>query len=403
MIMLFRVAVFLILSSLAAFAQDWPQWRGPNRDGVAPASVAPKEWPEKLTLAWKIEIGEGHSSPVVVGGRIYVHSRQGDREVVTCLRPEDGKTVWREEYAAPYTMSPVATSHGKGVKSTPVVDNGFVCTLGISGKLSCFDAQSGKPQWRKDFMPPDFGTAMSPVVERGLLIAHVATEAGGELNAFDVRSGAVKWSWKGDGPAYTSPIVVELAGTRQVVTQSRKSIVGLSAATGQLVWRIPFTTSYDQNIVTPVLYNDLLIFSGTGKSVFAVRVSKRGDTFATETVWENKDLPMYMSSPVLSGGLLFGMSQKNRGQFFCLDARNGATMWTSEGRQGENAAIVLAGPSLLMLTADGELHVVKNGGKALERIRKYTVASSPTWAHPVLFSQGILVKDTKTLALWRTR
>ena len=157
-----------------------------------------------------------------------------------------------------------------------MVEGGRIYTFGIGGILSCFDANTGKPQWRKEFGSPTSASAMSPVVDRGLLIAHVGTKDKGALTAFDAQTGAEKWSWKGDGPAYASPIVVELGGTRQVVTQSQKNIVGVAAATGQLLWRIPFTTAYDQNIVTPVLYRDTLIFSGLGNGTIGVKVIKRG-------------------------------------------------------------------------------------------------------------------------------
>src|SRR3984957_3553955 len=149
--MLFRAAVCLAGLAAVAWAQDWAQWRGPGRDGVAIGFVEPKTWPEKLQLKWKVEVGEGHSSPVVAEGRIYMHTRQGDREVLSCLRADNGQVVWQEGYPAPYTVNPAAAGHGKGVKSTPVVSGGRIYTFGINGTLSCFDAKTGKPQWRKEF------------------------------------------------------------------------------------------------------------------------------------------------------------------------------------------------------------------------------------------------------------
>lgn len=399
--MLIRTAACLLGFLALASAQEWPQWRGPNRDGVAASISLPKPRPEKFKLQWKVNVGEGYSSPVVAAGKIYVHARQGEREVVSCLRPEDGKMIWQEGYPAPYTVSSAAARHGKGVKSTPVVQDGRLYTLGISGILSCFDAQTGRLQWRKQFSGPEFGTAMSPMVDRGLLIAYVGFKEGGALAALDAQTGDEKWSWKGDGPAYASPIVADLAGTRQVVTQSRHNIIGVSVATGELLWQIPFATPYEQNIVTPVLYRDLLVFSGIDSGVVAVKLSRRGATFVPETVWRNDDVPMYMSSPVVSGDLLFGFTNRNRGQFFCLDPRSGATLWTSAPRQGDNAAIVDAGSMLLLLTSDAELIVAGKNGKAFEPLQKYTVADSPTWAHPVILKNGILVKDATTLALWQ--
>lgn len=395
-----RLILCLAVVLAAAWAEDWPQWRGPHRDGVAADFREPKAWPEKLTLKWKVTVGEGHSSPVVADGMIYIHTRQGEREIVTALRPDTGQTIWQQSYAASYTVNPAAASHGKGVKSTPVVADGRIFTLGISGILSCFDAKTGKPQWRKDFGPFGYGVATSPLVDRGLLIAYVGNDAQGALTAFDAATGAEKWSWKGDGPGYASPIVVEIAGTRQVVTQSRRNIIGVSADHGDLLWQIPFKTVYEQNIVTPVLYRDTLIVSGTGNPIMAVRVSKRGAQWTTGAVWQNKDFSLYMSSPVLNGDLLFGFSERKHGQYFCLRPADGTTLWASEGRQADSAAIVAASSVWLMLTPDANLTVARQNDKTFETLRTYSVADSPTWAHPVIMGRGILIKDATNLALW---
>jgi outer membrane protein assembly factor BamB len=388
-----RTAILLLPGLLAAaWANDWPQWRGPHRDGIATGFSDPKTWPETLKQKWKVTVGEGHSSPVVAAGKIYVHSRQGEREVVSCLRPENGQPIWQEGYAAPYTMNPAAARHGKGVKSTPAVDGGRIYTFGISGILSCLDANTGKLQWRQEFGSPTFGAAMSPVLDRGLLIAHVGTKDHGALTAFDAKTGAEKWSWKGDGPAYASPIVVEAGGSRQVITQSQKNIVSVSASTGELLWKLPYTTAYDQNIVTPVLFRDILIFSGIGNGTIGVKNGR--------ILWENKEVSMYMNSPVLTGDHLYGLSTRNKGEFFCMNPQDGTKLWSSPARQGDNAAIVDAGPVLLALTTESELIVFRKNPKAFEVVRKYTVADSPTWAHPVLLGNGILIKDATTLALW---
>src|SRR6266436_6026454 len=189
--------------------------------------------------------------------------------------------------------------------------------------------------------------------------------------AFDAESGEVRWSWKGEGPGYTSPLIIELAGVRQVVTQSQRNIVGVDAGSGALLWKIPFTTPYVQNIVTPVVYRDMLIFSGLSKGMMAVAVSKTGGQFSTKEIWKTQDASMYMNSPVLKGDLLFGFSHKNKGQFFCLDAATGATKWIGEPRQGDNAAILVAGQALLLLKDDGELIVARPSAKGFEAVRRY--------------------------------
>jgi outer membrane protein assembly factor BamB len=384
---------YLLFLLLAA---DWPEWRGPHRDAVV--FEEPKSWPEKLKLKWKTEVGIGHSSPITAAGSIYEFARQGDQETVLSLDPSNGTIRWKQQYAAPYKMNEAAVGHGEGPKATPVYANGKLYTFGISGILSAFDAETGKPLWRLDFSKqykegaPDFGTAMSPVVDKGLLIAHVGGTKLGALTAFDAATGVVKWTWNGDSPAYSSPIVVEMSGVRQVVTQSHSNIVGVAVDSGKLLWKIPFTTEYDQNIVTPVLYKDTLIFSGIDKGVFAVR--------NTQVVWKNKDVSMYMSSPVVSGDLLFGFSHLKKGQLFCLDARTGATLWTGPPRAGDNAAILASSSTLYALIPDGQLTIAKPTATGLNEIRRYEVAESPTWAHPVVLGDGVLIKDLKTIARW---
>jgi outer membrane protein assembly factor BamB len=184
------------------------------------------------------------------------------------------------------------------------------------------------------------------------------------------------------------------------VTQSEEHIVGIDLASGQLLWSIPFETAYVQNIVTPVIHDGNLIFSGLDKGIFAVKVTKNSSDWKTEKVWENNDLSMYMSSPVMMDDSLFGLSHRRRGQFFCLDARNGKAHWVSEGRQGENASLILAGKALTLLTTNAELIIAEAHEKSFNIIRRYRVAESPTWAHHVIAGNGVLVKDKSTLALW---
>jgi outer membrane protein assembly factor BamB len=241
---------------------------------------------------------------------------------------------------------------------------------------------------------------MSPVAEGRLVIAHVGGHDNGALTAFDMDTGEVKWAWKGDGPAYASPIVADLGGVRQVVTQSQKFLVGVSAANGELLWSIPFTTEYVQNIVTPVLYKEMLVFSGINKGVLAIRVLRHGDKWTPEKVWENPEVSFYMNTPVVHGDLLLGLSHRNKGQFVWLDARTGEKRWAGEGRQGENAAVVKGGDSFFLLTTDSELIVGRMSGKGFEPLHRYTVATSPTWAHPVIVNRGIVIKDAENLTFW---
>jgi outer membrane protein assembly factor BamB len=181
---------------------------------------------------------------------------------------------------------------------------------------------------------------------------------------------------------------------------TQQKFIGLDAATGSLLWERPYTTEYAQNIMTPVRYGDTLIVSGFQKPVAAFRVTRQGSQWSTEQVWENADVSLYMSDAVLFGETLVGLSQRRSGQFFGLDPRSGKTLWLSDARQATNAAIVSAGDFWFALEDDGELVVSRWNAKAFEALRRYSVATSATWAQPVIAGDRVFVKDVSTLAMW---
>src|SRR6202158_4087007 len=206
---------------------DWPQWRGPSRDGSLAAFVEPKTWPDRLNRRWKIEVGTGYATPIVVGNRVYAFSRQLENEVMRAIDADSGKVVWETSYPAPFKMNPATARHGPGPKSTPTYANGRVLTLGISGIVTAFDGTTGKQGWQKPAPPvePLFHTAQSALVDRSVVILHVGGHKQGALTAFDPATGTVKWSWNGDGPAYGSPIVAEIGGPRQVITLLQEQLI----------------------------------------------------------------------------------------------------------------------------------------------------------------------------------
>jgi outer membrane protein assembly factor BamB len=403
----FAGVLTLFVVTALGLAADWPQWRGPNRDGAVYGVTVPRNWPKTLKEEWKVPIGEGVSSPVVAGNNIYVLARQKkNEEVVLCLDLASGKENWRSTYPAPYKLNPVA--HGfEGPRSTPAVAGGRVFTLGISGILSCLDARTGKLLWRNDFVrqypqpAPNYGTAGSPLVADGLCIIHVGGGIKGGLTAFDQKSGKVKWCYDGDLPAYASPILVNLAGERQVVILTESNFIGVAAATGKLLWRLRCYDIHCENCLTPIRYKDLLIYAGRKEVPRAIRLSKSASGITAKEVWKGQGPTLYMSSPVLAGDLLFGLSDRQRGYLFCLKAETGKTVWESGGRWKCGASILNATRVWLVLTTNGQLLVVKPSSKAYEPIAKYQVSDSHTWAHPVFLGKRILIRDQSTLRSFR--
>ena len=398
-------AALLMLTGPPASAQEWTGWRGPGRDGVVRAGQALQAWPEAFARAWRVEIGEGYSSPVVSRGRVFVHSRRGDAEIVTALDLSSGARLWQHDYPARYIQNTIVPADLPGPFATPVVDGGRVFTLGAAGILSSWDAASGALVWRNDYSASVqvtglfCGTSASPLVAGGMLIVQVGSDVGGgRVLALDPATGDEIWSWRGVGPGYASPIVVEIEGQRQVVTLTESSIAGLDAANGEFLWSVPFTDEWHENIMTPVWTGTHLVVSGPRQGTHAFAIRRDGDGWEAARAWSNPRVTMYMSSPVLAAGTLYGHSSTRSGQFVALDAATGAVRWASEGREGDHASVLLSGDNLLLLTSDAELLVADADGGAFAISRQYEIADGATWAMPVPLPDGLLVRDAASLA-----
>ena len=394
---------FTALAGLSS-AEDWTQWRGPSRDGTVTSFTEPQTWPENLTQRWKIEVGEGYATPVVVGDRLYMFSRKGGNEVMAALDPATGRTLWETPYPAAFTMNGSAAGHGPGPKSTPVFSNGKLFTIGMTGQVTAFDAASGRILWQKpgnpDHLPLYTTHSFSPLVAGGLVIFHPGGHNRGALTAYDVNTGDVKWSWEGDGPGYGSPLLVDIAGTQQVVTQTEGKLIGVDPATGALLWEYPFVSRNYTNSITPVRYGQSFIVSNNTAPTTAVAVSRENDCWVPRAAWENAEVPMRMTSGVMIGDTFFSLTIRNSGQYFSLDARTGEVLWESEPRQGDNAALLKVGNLVFSLESDGELVVFRPGPTSFEELRRYKVADTDTWTQPVIIDNRVFIKDVTTLALW---
>jgi outer membrane protein assembly factor BamB len=397
-----RIALLLVLLTLQVAAQDWPQWRGPNRDGALTSFKVPAAWPDTLTRQWKVDIGAGYATPLLVGDRAYIFTRQNDEEVMSALDARTGAVIWRSGYAVPFEPMRATARHGAGPKSTPAFASGRLFSLGMTSMVTSFDAATGKQLWQKAATrsQPMYHTAMSPIVEGDAVIVHVGGPGDAALTAFDVTTGAVRWSWTGDSPAYGSPIVADLAGTRQLLTFTHQFLIGLNVATGQLLWQRPFRTPSDTTAQTPIVFRDLIVQNGRENGVTAFRVAPRGDVWATADVWHTKDVSLHMTNGVVVDGVLYGLSHLNAGQYFALDLANGQVLWRSDPRQAENAAMVGAGSAIFALEDDAELLVMEAQRRSFNVLRRYQVADSATWAQPAIRQGRLYVKDVSTLALW---
>ena len=338
---------------------------------------------------------------------IFVHSRQGDQEVTQAFARATGKELWKSQYRAPFRQNQYATQMGYGPNSTPAVFEDKVFTLGITGILMCHDAKTGGVKWKKDYTARVdsrnmfTGTAMSPLIEAGMLLVHVGDDRGGSLMAMDPSSGALRWSWNGDGPGYSSPVVAEIGGVRHLVSMTLKHIVGLDLRNGALLWQTPFVDQWNENIVSPLVTGNRVIVSGVRKGTSAFDVVKQGTQWTVKPAWENPEYTMYMSSPILDGEYLYGMTNKRKGSIFAMDVKTGKVAWSTPGREGTNVSLVAAGDVLFLLNETGDLKVIRRTPAKYDAVADYKVSEETTWAHPVVMGKEILIRDAKSLRMFR--
>jgi outer membrane protein assembly factor BamB len=390
----------ILMGATGALGQNWPQWRGPDRDGKVTGFTAPQTWPATLTQKWKVTVGPGDATPALVNEKLYVFTRQGTDETLLCLNAADGQEVWRNTYEAAPVTGPAARHPGP--RSSPAVADGKIVTLGVTGVLSCVDITSGKDVWRKDPFSgavPLFFTASSPIIADGLAIAQLGGDDNGGIIAFDLVSGDEKWRWTGEGPGYSSPVMLVVDGVKQIVALTDKSVVGVSLADGKLLWQLPFVPQgRSYNAATPIIEGQTVIYTGASRGAKAVKIEQKDDGFTATELWSNDQLAPQFNTPVLVNGMLFGLSE--RGNLYCLNAQNGQTDWTDSTNLQNFGAIVDVGADLMVLPQSGELTVCKADGKAFSEVAKYKVAETQTYATPVVSGKRIFVKDQESLTLW---
>jgi outer membrane protein assembly factor BamB len=396
----------VFLAVTAASAQEWTQWRGPARDGSVSAKNAPAAWPETLQRSWRVEIGEGYSSPIVAGGRVFVHGRKDPEEIVVSINLADGKVLWQQKYQAEFKKNQYAVEMAKGPNATPLVAGNRLFTLGVTGILNAWDTATGKLLWTRDFSKAIdtsklfCGTAASPLLVDGRLVVQVGSDIhGGQILGLNPATGATEWEWHGLGPGYASPLLVELGGSKQIVSMTEGSIVSLDGKTGKELWTMPFPDEWHENISTPLWTGTNLVVSGPRQGTHAYALKQTGGKWEATEVWKNPNIAMYMSSPVFGDGLIYGHSEKRKGQFFALDAKTGETRWTTEGREGEHASLLLTPQNVVFLTNGADLIVAKRNTPAFAVERRYEVAQASTFATPVLLGSNILVRDATGLIM----
>ena len=390
----------LCLCSSVALEAQWPQWRGPDRNGTVAATGTPK-WPAAWKRAWRVDVGEGYSSPVVAGGRAFVHSRRDPDEIVTAIDLATGKVAWQQKYATPFNKNQYAAAVAKGPHATPLVIGDKVFTFGAMAVLTAWNTQTGAVAWRKDYSASVdtsklfTGTSASPLSEGGAVIVQVGSDVhGGRILALDPATGAEKWTWTGKGPGYASPVVDHRR--RRTPDRDHDERVDRRArredGRGALVRALPRRMAREHRHAN-LDRHPLDRVGHRARERMPTRSPGAAGKWQATEAWKNADVAMYMSTPVLADGIVYGLSNKKKGQVVAVDAATGALKWATEGRAADQAAILLTPAHVLVLTTGGELVLVKRSAAKYDEERRYTVADSATWAVPVVLPDGLIVRD----------
>ncbi|MEM0968759.1 MAG: PQQ-binding-like beta-propeller repeat protein [Verrucomicrobiota bacterium] len=395
--------------SVAAPA-TWDGWRGPGRHAQVPDFVPPETWPESLERMWSVVVGSGYSTALVENGRIYQQARLGGEEVLWCLDAATGEVLWRSGTSIAFRPGGGGERHGPGPKSTPVLADRRVFTLSMTGTLTAWQMTDGKQIWQRDFRDdldkpyPYWGASTSPLVENGRVYVHLGTCEDGALFCLEGKTGADVWVQRAHANCYSSPLVEEVDGVRQLIEFNHHGLCGVDLETGEVLWDYPFPhEGRSQNTPTPALHDGLIVLGAEDRGMFAVRASQSDGGWTAEQVWRHRDVSLDMSSPVISEGVVYGFSHFKMGQFFGLDPDSGAVLWQGEPRGGQNASLVAIPGHVLALTDRGKLHVLRSHRDQPEIVRTYDVGSNGTWTAPALIGRSVLVKDGDELVRWRLR
>ncbi len=404
--------VFLLVSSVAV-AEDWPQWLGPRRDGSSAEKVTP--WKKPLTVLWKQPVGEGNSSPVVVGGRVYLHTKpQGkNEEALTAYDVKNGKPLWTKTYARELHVY----FYGNGPRATPAFADGKLYTFGITGVLTCFDAVSGNQHWQvdtlKEFKAPKlrFGASCSPIIDDGKVLLNVGAK-GASIVAFDKNDGKVIWKTLDDGATYSSPILVGEPEIRQVVFLTAKGLVGAAVRDGSVFWEIPLVDALFESSITPVSSGDYIFASSI---TFGGLMAQMDQTMAiprAKKIWTKPEYNCYFSTPVPVGkdhlyfvtgtkpslaALLPGSKKPAHADLRCIELATGKELWKREKVGTYHASLTrTADGKLLLLEEEGDLALVDPNPKEFRELARGKICGK-TWAHPAVADGRLYIRDDKEL------
>jgi outer membrane protein assembly factor BamB len=383
---------------------DWREWRGPMRDG----RVVVGNWPDRLTPdnfkeLWKVTLGPGYSGPLVVGDRVIVTETKDRKvEVVRALDRKTGKQIWEASWEGSLSVPFFAKANGDWIRSTPACDGELLFVGGMRDVLVCLDVASGKQRWRYDFVTetkaplPAFGFVCSPLLDGEF----VFVQAGSGFAKLEKKTGKLVWHvLKGGdammGSAFSSPTFGTIAGKRQILVQTRTSLVGVDPESGEKLWSQEIPAFRGMNILTPIQHADGIFTSAYGAKAYLYRPSADGKV---ETAWANK-LQAYMSSPIVHEGHAY-VHLRNQ-TVACIDLKSGDVKWNTSERFGQYWSMVAKGDRILALDERGMLMYFRATPEKFDLIDRFEATKISSWAHLAISGEEVFVRSLDAIHAFR--
>jgi outer membrane protein assembly factor BamB len=377
----------------------WTNFRGPARDGRYDERPVRTNWQGGLPLLWKQPSGGGYSSFSVADGVAYTIEQRRAQEVVVAYNVENGRELWTHAWDAHYT-----DSTGDGPRTTPTWSEGRLYALGAVGELRCLDARTGRLIWSKNILKDagasnlQWGMAGSPLVVDDKVIVIPGGSNGKSVVAYNARTGAQEWGALGDAASYTSPMLVTLAGRRQVLAVTARSVAGLAPEDGAVLWVFPWANSIGINVAQPIVVgaNRFFVSSGYGKGAALVELTNAGGKFSVAPVWECASMKNKFNSSVLHEGYVYGLDE---GMLTCVDVLTGEQKWKARGYG--YGQVVLASGHLIVTTEEGEIALVRATPAGHTELARFPALEGRTWNVPAIADGRLFVRNATQMACYK--
>jgi outer membrane protein assembly factor BamB len=386
--------IFLTTGSMAQSITDWPQWRGPNRDGISKETGLLKQWPTNgPELVWKAKgAGGGYSSLAIASGRLFTMGLRGDREYVVAFDVATGKEIWATAYGQGFR-----NDRGDGPRGTPTIDGDNLFALGGNGDLSCLDVRTGRLVWTMNVLDkfgganPNWGISESPLVVGEKVLVN-AGGRGASIVALNKKDGSLIWKSQSDPAGYSSGIPVQIGNTTQVVFFTFQRAVGLDVKDGKLLWDYPRAANRVANVATPVVRGNRVFISsdyGTGAGLVEIKADGKA-----EEVYFTKEMRNHHSSSILIGDYLYGFSS---GILTAMRFDSGTVAWRD--RSVGKGSLAYADGNLYALSENGVVGLIEATPTAYHEKGRFRIPqdSLPTWTHPVISGGRLYLRDQGTI------